>query len=70
MLTTTQQDLHLTMTQGGGTARRSPHALVARYQELLDEKRPFTAPPWDLFTLVGKTSKRNLVKKIIFSFAN
>jgi serine/threonine protein kinase len=39
MLTTTRQDVHITITQGGNPAPLEPNELVSQYQEILDQKR-------------------------------
>ena len=39
MLTTTRQDVNATITQGGNPAPCEPNELVARYQQILSERR-------------------------------
>ena len=53
MLTTTQQDIHLTITHGGNPAPSVPNELVAQYQQILDERRLNWTNHLQLLKLLG-----------------
>ena len=53
MLTTTRQDLNVTMTHGGNPAQHEPNELVEQYQEILTERRLSWTNHLQLIKLLG-----------------
>jgi serine/threonine protein kinase len=53
MLTTTQQGVHVTITQGGNPAPHEPNELVGQYQEILDQRRLNWTNHLQLMKLLG-----------------
>lgn len=53
MLTTTRQDLNVTITHGGNPAQHEPNELVEQYQEILTERRLSWTNHLQLIKLLG-----------------